>query len=885
MIFLFFIFTLFIGSSAVMADKECSWQETLIKINQAHPKRVVDFSKAMGGGIDGHDKNRLFCIDSMTLRSNEKKSVVEKKPQNFVIHQMLKAGLQPLSYRLRTELGIESWHWNPSGQWSDAEHLQGYWTSSAQSTAPITQSCGYRLPRRGNTLDEANNDSYSRLDDGNLNTFWKSNPYLTSHYTGEPDSKHPQWVLIDFGKPVLVNAARLHWKNPFAKRYRIQYSCGGDLYFGHNRHWHDFPNGKFIKVSGGSPMLHLGTPHNFFGTPIPIQYLRILMTESSGTASPGSKDPRDFMGYALGEIECGFLESTKFSDRIIHRPDQKQTIIYASSTDPWHRACDRDERTQQPGLDLIAESGLGNTQPILWSVPFFYDTPENAATEVDFLKKRGYLFASQSIELGEESDGQRVDPKDVGELYAQTSKKIHSSHSDLSLGGLSFVTIDVNPGDLIYRVDKRPWLHRFLKQLEKKREGKNFQFLTFEWYPFDDLLLPPAPLLINQPRRLKESMERIRHGGIPKKMPLMISEYGYSVFSGEPEVTLAAALLQADIAATFLLLGGTTSYLYGYEPNHLECNYGNSWGNLMMFLQSKENPEHLQPLPTFYSSRLLTHQWAPPSGGPCDIYSTTIKSGKKSATPDLSAYFLSAKDHGSRWNALLLVNKNPKMATRFKCVWERAFETRWLARIFHTDRDEKVAKADGARRAMKSDDGCVCTHCLRRTSSSTQHPAGFPAFGVDWHGIFGLPRIFHTDRDEEVAKADGARHAMKSDDICACTHCLRRTSSSTQHPAGFPAFGGNDYETSGLDNITGAWDCYSYSADQYQWHAAGAQGCPKRNQPPSKSSYQAEITKGFLTTSLEFKKNGVPITLPPWSITVLQHKNLPPRNHHHLFSP
>jgi hypothetical protein len=712
----------------------CTQEEASIKIHLTHPTRIEDFSRAMGGGIDGND-HRSTLSDS-------------------VVKQMLKAGLRPLSYRLRTELGIESWHWNPSGTWSDAAHHQGYWTSSTHSQAPITKSYGYRLPRRGNTLDEANNDGYSRLDDGNPNTFWKSNPYLTSHYTGESDFKHPQWILLDFGKPVLINAACLHWKDPFAKKYRIQYSCGGNLYFGHNHDWHDFPHGKWVQSSKGSSLLNLGTPHDFLGKPLQIQYLRILMTESSSSAMPGSQDPRDSMGYALSEIECGFLESGKFFDQIIHSPNQKQTVVYVSSTDPWHRACDRDERTQQPGLDLVARSGLRNTQPILWSVPLLYDTPENAAAEVDFLKARGYLSPSQRVELGEEPDGQRVDPKDVAELYAQTSQKIYSAHPDLSLGGLSFVTIDVNRGDLIYRVDKKPWLHRFFKQLKKKKGRKNFQFLTFEWYPFDDLLLPPAPLLINQPRRLKESVERIRRGGIPKTMPLMISEYGYSVFSGEPEVTLAAALLQADIAVPFLLLGGTTSYLYGYEPNYLECNYGNSWGNLMMFLQDKKKSKHLQPLPTYYCSRLLTHEWGPPYGGPCNLYSTTIKTETKGEAPYLSAYFLSSKNQGNTRKALLIINKNPQRAYRFKCIENRAFKTE-------------------------------------------------------------MP-----------------------------------------------------------NNLTGNWEYYSYSSDQYQWHSQGVHGHPQRNQPPLKSFCQGEVKKGVLTTSLEFKKNGVPIMLPPWSITVLQNNNL-----------
>ena len=53
-----------------------------------------------------------------------------------------------------------------------------------------------------------------------------------------------------------------------------------------------------------------------------------------------------------------------------------------------------------------------------------------------------------------------------------------------------------------------------------------------------------------------------------------------------------------------------------------------------------------------------------------------------------------------------------------------------------------------------------------------------------------LARIFHTDRDEEAAKAD---------DGCMSTYCPSKTSSSTQHSSGFPVSTGDRYEISGLD--------------------------------------------------------------------------------------
>ncbi len=585
------------------------------------PSNTFDPRYALGAGIDGHEKGEIAKM---------------LRPAN--VASMLSAGLKPLTYRLRTELAIEAWHWNPKGKWSDAANRQGYWISDDRPSAPIDLSYGYRLPRRGSTIDQANNDGYSRLDDGDIDSFWKSNPYLDERFTREPNAAHPQWVVVDLGQFRRVNAVRVLWGEPYATQFSLQYAEGEEVNIASNSGWLDFAALPRQTGTGGEQTIRMSQ------APLRFRYLRILMTASSGTAPARSSDVRDGLGYAVREIDVGYIDTAgNFNDLVRHSKNHdEQTVMYVSSTDPWHRATDRDEKVEQPGFDRLYRGGLANQLPMLTAVPLLYDTPDNAVAEVRYLRSRGYLV--RNVELGEEPEEQFVMPEDYGALFLQWAGALRRADSRLIVGGPSLVLLERG-------AEPDPsWMKRFLGYLKARDHVGDFGFFSFEWYPFDEVCEPTAPQLARAPLMLSEALSGLERDGLSRTIPWIVTEYGYSAFGAQAEVEMAGALLNAETVGLFLTLGGAQAYLYGYEPNELIHEKDCAWGNNMMFLIGEQG-EIRYRLPTYYAARLLTQQWTLPSGGNHAIYPATTDD------PLVSAYAVRRPD--ARW-AVMLINKDPQ---------------------------------------------------------------------------------------------------------------------------------------------------------------------------------------------------------------------------------
>jgi hypothetical protein len=620
--------------------------DATILVTPGHPANTIFPDQALGAGVDGLDAGLVARTYT---------------PAN--VRAMRSAGLRPLTYRLRTELGIEAWHWSDYGRWSDPDHQCGYWTSKGTPGYNIDVCYGYRLPRRGNTLDQANNDGFSRLVDGEASTFWKSNPYLDHRFTHESDVDHPQWVVLDLGRRRPVNAIRVQWADPYAARYRVEFWQGRDeqdINDNVEGVWQAFPGGIVEHGVGGDERLRL------CDLPISARYVRILMSASSGTACEAGTDPRDRCGYAIREVFLGVQDRAgRFHDVLRHGNNRTgQTRTFVSSTDPWHRACDRDASIEQPGFDRVFRSGLANGLPVLMPAGLLYDTPENGAAAIRYLRSRHY--AVRGVEMGEEPDGQYVTPEDYGALYLQWADALHAIDPALSLGGPCFQSTVADINTWADRDGNTSWLNRFLNYLKQRHRTADLNFFSFEWYPFDDLSEPVESQLQRAPALLAQFLDTVRAEGLPPSLPCLMTEYGYSSFAGRAEVELPGALLNAEIAAQFLTQGGACAYLYGYEPGALACERGHkdNWGGLALFLT--DNHQRIRwPMPTYYAARLLTQEWVEPVHTAQELYPTTIEvnkaaESKKEGAPaglarNVTGYAVHRAD--GRW-ALLLINKS-----------------------------------------------------------------------------------------------------------------------------------------------------------------------------------------------------------------------------------
>jgi hypothetical protein len=622
-------------------------QTIRIDITPSHSTNAIKPTEALGAGIDRLPygaADKLFVDDT--------------------IKQILSAGWQTVTYRQNTELHMEAWHWNPQGTWSDPAG-KGYFIGNATPGAePIRHSYGYALQHRGVTRDDGTDmEGYSRLDDGDENTYWKSNPYLSKTYTGEDDSLHPQWVFLDLAAPQDITAIRIAWSEPFATKYAVQYWTGLDpIHFPAQGSWEAFPGGVVTDGKGGNATLQLAT------APISARWVRIWMTASSNTCdSHGSSDKRNCLGYAIREIYLGSLtKDGKFHDLILHTPDQAQTATYCSSVDFWHEPGDLQERAgDQIGFDLFYTSGVTRGLPAMIPIAMLYNTPEDAANEIAYIEKRGYPISY--VEMGEEPDGHYTLPEDYAALYIQFADALHKVDPKLKLGGPIFTgenkDIEVWPDN----DGKASFTGRFIDYLKSHGKLGELAFFSFEHYPVDPGKLQWSNLY-DEAYLVQHIMDVWREDGVPANVPFFITESNLSSASSEAYMDIWGGLWLADYIGAFLAGGGNAVYYFHYMPEPIGRGVNNSPGTFNFFSADRDY-KIKQPLSQYFVSQLLNLEWVQPGSGTHKLFpaGSDIRDG---AGHTLVTTYAVLRPDG-QWS-LLIVNKDQENAHTVNVAFEDA---------------------------------------------------------------------------------------------------------------------------------------------------------------------------------------------------------------------
>jgi hypothetical protein len=611
---------------------------------EANPRRVLnsfDPDQALGSSIDVLSRTGI-----------------DKVYTPHIIQESLSAGWGPITYRNNTELRMAAWHWTENGMWSDPVRKGGYFTGSAELKEPLRYILAYALPHRGFST------SGDRPVQGPNLTYWKSNPYLTSKFTGESDALHPQWVVVDLRSQKSVNAIRIAWAAPYATLYQVEYWVGKDaLDFDHgpDGEWKLFPSGVIKNAQGGTVTLALAP------RPVTTQFLRVLMTASSNTCDlHGSDDIRNCVGYAIQEIQAGTLDTDgAFIDAAKDVTGDTAPTFASSSIDPWHSETDVNAtgNYQHTGFDLLFTSGLTNNLPAMIPVTMLYGTPEDSAAQIAYIEKRGDPISY--IEMGEEPDGKHAMPEDYAALYIQWATALHKVDPKLKLGGPIFEGVNE---DIHVWPDARgrtSWMGRFVTYLKAHGHISDLAFVSFEHYPFEHPCSITWQSLYSEPELMKHILQVWRDDGVPENVPLMVTESHLAANLTGPMSTIFAALWLADNVGSFFEGGGAAFYHSPIQPQPVQdsCLGWASWSN---FVADKDyNITGYTSL--YFVAHLINLEWVQHRSGVHYMFpsSTNIKDDEGNAL--VTTYAVRRPD--GNWS-LMLVNRDQSSTHAVRVVFE-----------------------------------------------------------------------------------------------------------------------------------------------------------------------------------------------------------------------
>jgi hypothetical protein len=196
------------------------------------------------------------------------------------------------------------------------------------------------------------------------------------------------------------------------------------------------------------------------------------------------------------------------------------------------------------------------------------------------------------------------------------------------------------------------WMGRFVAYLKSHSRLSDLAFVSFEHYPFEPCDITWKSLY-REPQLMKGILEVWRKDGVPKSVPLMVTESHISWRLTGAMSTIFAALWLADNVGSFFEGGGAAFYHSPIQPQPVgdTCQGWATWSN---FVSDKDyNVTGYTSL--YFAAHLINLEWVAHHSGVHHMFPSST--GVKDADGNVLVTSYAVHRPDGNWS-LMLVNRD-----------------------------------------------------------------------------------------------------------------------------------------------------------------------------------------------------------------------------------
>jgi hypothetical protein len=266
--------------------------------------------------------------------------------------------------------------------------------------------------------------------------------------------------------------------------------------------------------------------------------------------------------------------------------------------------------------------------------------------------------------MGEEPDGKHAIPEDYGALYIQWAKAIHEVAPKLKLGGPVFE--GVNEDETVWpdNQGRTSWMARFIDYLKSHGHLSDLAFVSFEHYPFGRCNISWSDLY-REPQLIKHILDVWRQDGVPKNVPLMVTESSIAAGLNGHMSTIFGALWLADSIGAFLEGGGAAYYHSPIQPQGTQntCQGWGSWSNF-----EADRDYNINGYTSFYfAARMINLEWVAHRSGVHKMFPTSVEIKDTEGHQLVTSYAVHRPD--GNWS-VMLVNRDEINTHKVRVVFD-----------------------------------------------------------------------------------------------------------------------------------------------------------------------------------------------------------------------